>query len=1419
MNVRRLAVLVLTTLLCATPVRAAEKLLRVFIHAAGGTADSATAEAARFLEDWRSLLQQRGASVRGASAFPTRRELAATDVLILFSAGAAPLHPREEKDLERFLRRGGGVVVLRDAVQAVAAEWFSSYVGGRWDAARSRSTNALFGLYFGDYAHPLAAGLSNFDLDDQFAHGLTLVPGVRPVASTFHTAKEIVPQIWTFETNRTRAFVALPGRQTATFALPHYRGLLLRGIAWAGRQPLDTLTRTDETAHFRYPAGGPTAPEEAVKKIRVLPEFEISLVAAEPLIVNPISIDWDPRGRMWVAVTPEYPFHTDAAAPRDAILVLEDRDGDGRMDRRHVFHEGLNLVTSFVFYRDGVVVAQAPDILWLRDTNGDGVADRREVLFTGFGTYDTHAVISNFRWSMDGWIYATQGYSGRDSTNVVNGAGRSFGKIPNGILRFKPDGSALESVSSFNGNTWGLDFNWENELFFSKANGPHLSHLVMPEKFLGRGLLGKATSDKTIEDHQKVVPLFTDRRHEYVQVAPVGVFTAAAGAMIYDGGAWPEKYHGSFYVCEPTVHIVHEDVILTTESPTYEATKRQEEEFIAATDLWFRPVHCRVGPDGAMYILDFYNQAVSHNDIRGIDHGPGNAAVRPDRDHLHGRIWRVQHKLARKHDVPVLEHATPAQLGEALEHPNGWVRQTAQRLLLERGDHSATPVLTTLVTNRLPQTRIQALWALHQIEALRETNLLTALKDPHPSVLKNALMVMADQRFEPSAALEKAIVAEGKDGGERARLLSLLALAQWQPGPDAFKSAIRLFPDLKDDWSKSAVLGLARMDIYEALKTAFGDKADSYRDLVPALIERLARRQDNDLAARLIVHLADRKPETDKLKVSVLENLGRKLSDEFSPTWSPDLEKAIKKLLNSEGRAVRVATFPLANRYATRAGLSAEIEKVKNRMVEELGDEKLKEDQRTALITSILTVKDVRPDVIDALGHLLATTKSDGLKKHIVKELGGLKESAAATVLVQAFANLNEETREIAFGNLMKRDAWALLAVESLEAGRLKLSAIGPQGAGRLRSHADPAVARRAAAVLDKLQGPLVREKDALIARLRPALDGPADAKNGKAQFKQNCAVCHKFNGEGKDIGPDLTGMGLHGPLVLLTHILDPNRTVEPNYIPYNVTTKKDEEFFGLIARETKETLVLKNLEGELELKKADIANSVATGLSMMPEGFESLGEVNLRDIIHHLLASAPRGYRTLDLTGAYTADSRRNLFTDDADRPSLDFKRFGLVMVDNVPFSIASPSATPDGRNVVVLRGGTGLVQTLPQRVEIKAGVRAEKLHILGGVGGWAYPDGKPEGYGVAVARAVLCYADGQTEEIVFHNGREFADYSRQAEVPGSSLAPGLVTKGQLRWFTLNPKRNVTIDRIVIESLNTHVAPAFVAMTAQIAQ
>ncbi len=716
---KRILALLLTLMVGLPAARAAEPL-RVFLRCGPKTHGPGQHDGPRFLKEWTPLLTGRGCKVDGAIGFPTAEQLEKTDVMVMYAAEGGDIKPPDRANLDKFLKRGGGLVLLHDSVCGNDAPWFKTIVGGAWEHGHSKWYEGEMNFYYMDTGHAITAGCSNFELDDEMYYDLHMMPEAHVLAATYTPNKpsgrggpggqpsvyDIQAQMWTYEQDNHRAFVSILGHHYKTFDLPHVRAVMLRGIAWAGKRTnVDEFCNKDELASLRYPEGGPTAPEKAAAKLELHPDFKISLVASEPLINKPINVDWDSAGRLWVAETPEYP--NGRREPRaemrgapwkdsgfrvrpptrdrpaiDSISILTDTDGDGRMDKKVIFYEGLELVTGFVFHKDGVIVVQAPDILWIRDTDGDGKADEVEKLYTGLGNGDTHAVINNPRWGYDGWIYATHGYSG--SGHVFNGdKSKDFGGIGSGVVRFKPDGSAIEQYSSKGGNTWGLDFGPDNELFYTQpTSGDLVMHVVLSENQLARGRVGNTTSFKPMVRVAKTFPLISYTQQAYVQIDLVGSFTAAAGCAIYSGGTWPAEWNYSYFTTEPTINIVHHE-IMEHDGVSFEPHKTREAEFIGGRDKWFRPIETRIGPDGALYILDFYNQAVAHNDTRGTIHGPANAALRPDRDHYFGRIWRVDHKQAKKLSVPNLTKASPADLIKALENPNRHVRMSAQRLLTE----------------------------------------------------------------------------------------------------------------------------------------------------------------------------------------------------------------------------------------------------------------------------------------------------------------------------------------------------------------------------------------------------------------------------------------------------------------------------------------------------------------------------------------------------------------------------------------------------------------------------------------------------------------------------------------------------------------------------------------------------------------
>jgi putative membrane-bound dehydrogenase-like protein len=1479
--------------------------LRVFIRGGEKNRGNEIHAHPRFLAEWTKLLTERGLKIEGGNDWPSTEQITRTDVIVAYAQDGGDATPEQEKRITAFTKRGGGLVIIHTAaVSFTNPAWWRDTIGGAWVPRQTKWKEGPMDLYYSENqrlggGHPITRNASNFHLDDEIYYDMDLLPAARVLAMSY-TPKvkegkkeaggqphiyDIQTQMWTYEKDKYRAFVSIPGHKFATFELPQYRTILLRGIAWAGkRDNLDEFVKKEELEALLYPAGGPQRPEQTLSNLEVHPDFTMKLVAAEPLINKPMNFDWDPAGRLWVAETPEYPNGRRGMRPdyrgkewkdhggidpepgeqkrpgQDKISILTDTDGDGVMDKKEIFYEGLDLVTGFVFYKDGVIATQAPDILFIRDTDGDGKADKVEKLYTGLGTRDTHAVINNPRWGWDGWIYATHGYSA--SSTVTNAKGETQGTIGSGVVRFRPDGSKIEQYSSKGGNTWGLTITGDNRVMWTQpTSGQLLMQTVLPEYALARGKMGNTTSYKVVEPSPKSYPAMSWEQLAYVQIDWVGSFTAAAGCAIYDGGTWPEEYNGDYFTTEPTINVIHH-TRLTPEGSSYKAAKlpgREETEFVRSKDMWWRPIEVRVGPDGAMYVADFYNQAVIHNDTRGPDHNEVNAAVRPDRDHYFGRIWKIDHKQAKKIAVPDLAKAAVSELAKALESPNKAVRMNAARLLLERpnrlperthlwveGEQEKYAEMMeknfgyqslrklALDTTKPAESRVAALWILGQQDSVLMLDGSKLLTDKDPIVRRNALNLAElpvysfgqgegiTLNFITNANDGKTVGALAAESDAQVRIAALRALAitivpsaakhEMAQGISAniAQAIVAAWPKFDDDFQRSAAVGAASRNpvavISAALQVA---KDDSFTPLIVAVTQNVS---EADIAAKMVLALADKPADADPLKRTVLETLGKSLKT--APEISPELSTALGKLLAS---GVGNSALPLAAKWDKSGTLKEQVGKQFMALVASANDAKASEENRLAAAHSLLGVSGVIPDATEAVTGLLGGGTSPGFQRNLVLALGESDQQIVGTKLADAWNHLPTEAQTAVFDTVLKRADWSHAFLDAVKAKTVDVTTLGPANSYRLRTHQNKKVAERAERLLDELNPTAKLKKDA-IAKLAPIVEQKGDAAKGKALFQVTCATCHKFGDFGAEIGPGLTGMGSHGASELLSAIVDPNAEVDPSFLAWNLETKDGQLFNGVIESENPTTITLKSLAGVQQIKVADLKSRVNTGRSLMPEGFDGLGGETLRDIIAYMQSVDGGKYRTLDLRDAFTASTTTGLYhRQEAKGDSFEFLKTGTVKVGEVPFNIVSPEKAP--RNIMVLKGGPpeGYAKTLPQRVEVKAGgFKANRLHFLGGVTGWGYT-GQGEG-GDVVLTATVHTTQGQREQIVCKNGVEFADYAREIDVPGSKLAPGLVKRHQLRWFTKVLSSPQEIDRITLESPDSAAAPTIVAITAELA-
>ncbi len=1400
--------------------------LRVFLRAGPKTHGPGEHDHPRFLAEWSELLAERGAAIDGGLEFPTADQLAQTDVLVLYAAEGGSLDESQRVDLDRYLARGGGIVALHDAVCGNDPHWFKTVIGGAWEHGHSKWHMGKIGLYMNPAEHPITQGIPHFDLEDEIYHDLHLHPDTKVLASSFHTPFDVTPQLWTYEPGSYRAFVSIQGHYHDTFSHPAWRSILLRGIAWAGERDADTFLTPEELESLRYPPGGPLPPSRAQGEFELHPEFEITCVAAEPDVVNPISIDWDREGRMWVACTIGYPYKEEFSGvpAHDQIVILSDSNGDGVMDDSKLFHEGLDLVTSLVKYRDGVIVSAAPQILFLRDTTGDDSADTIEVLYDGFGYRDTHAVVSNMRFGPDGWIYCTQGYSGGGSKDIRGGGPDrpSFGQMPNGMLRFRPDGTAMELVSSYGSNTWGLDFDANGELFFTMANGSHLRHVIMAEALLEGQRVGGVNSWKDIVDHRKLFPIHSDERTSYFQIDFVGGFTAAAGCLIQSGSAWPQEFYGNHFVCEPTVNLIHRDS-LQAEGVSFLASKPRHDEFLASRDLWFRPVHLRTGPDGAMYVLDFYNQAIVHNDTRGPEHGPTNAAVRPDRDKLHGRIWRVQHNDAKNQGERFLPlRSDPNGLMKMFSYSDAWHRQLAERLLRETvGEEAVPPLLELLAYSSYSHARLHALnyvCSTSTSHSPAQAAVALGLRDDAASVRQRAAWLAGPiLKNAPSAQVlvpSLLRIAES-DPQPRTRLAALHSLGSAHLDQPTLQRLVPLYSALSDDWSRSALLGALLIHPPASLKVLMEsqDPNDGQIALGAELGRRIGDRRDAHLTAAALLVLSAEEG-SDATRLSALTALHESLGADQVLIENGATMTALTRLLGSPSAAIASIGLALASRWEG-AGLEGPKQELGARLLAQASDPESSYAACLEALTPLLSLESYRTQALECISDLLAPHAPLEVQLHAIKLLGDRKSERAGTLLTEHLSGLGAQAKEAALEVLLSRTLFARVLLDAIGSDSVQTQDLGARFSHRLRFHPDSGLSTRA-------QELLAPKRDASVAAqleaLLPLVQTGGDPARGKVLFAEHCGTCHSFEGAGADIGPNLTGMGAHGVEELLGIVLDPNREVEAAYVEFVAQTLQGETVTGIMVRETSQAVVLRNTGGEVEVARRDIESLRSTGMSLMPTGLGDLGPEVLRDIMAHLTHST-EGYRALSLDLAANVDCEHHLFDDQRDE-GYRFTEYGLRTIDGVPYSIPDPANGSQGTNIIVLKGGVDNNQAAktdyPQRVVIGVNAMVQRIHVLGGAAAWGHPWGSKEIS--PIVKWTWLFEDGTRSEEILHNGRQFADWIARYDVPDSSFVEGLLAggPGQVRHFTVDLPQPRQVKAVALESYDNYTAPLFIAMTAQ---
>jgi len=1389
------------------------------------------------------------------------------DGLILY-ANIDRIEPAQADALLNWVEAGGAFIPLHCATYCFRNdERIVALMGGQFQ----RHGAQVFSTIIAEPDHPLMKGFAGFrSYDETYIHHLhneknRTVLEFRAEGDQAE-GRDREPWTWVRTQGQGRVFYTAWGHDQRTWTHPGFQNLMERGIRWACGQdpgvvppyvdssgfnpPAITAKRTD-VQPFEYIDVGAKIPNyvagnqwgvqgapltkmqlplpaaESLKHFVTPVGFHLELYASEPeLVGKPVAMNWDERGRLWVCETVDYPNELqDRNLGHDHIRICEDTDGDGRADKFTLFAEKLSIPTALIFHRGGVVVQNGTETLWLKDNDGDDRADERRVLISNWNLVDTHGGVSNFRYGLDNWIYAMQGYN--NSEPVLEPSGEKIPSFRMGFFRFrlsqdeKPVVTELEFLRSTDNNTWGLGISEEGLIFGSTANRNPSNFLPIPNRYYERVKGWGPRQLETIADTYLFKPI-TDRIR---QVDQHGGYTAGTGHALYTARNYPAQWWNRVaFVCGPTGKLVG-TFVLNRDGAGFKSTSPFN--LVASDDEWTAPIMAEVGPDGNVWILDWYNYIVQHNPTpHGFETGKGRAYESDLRDKKHGRIYRLIHDAQPAGPSWSLGNDSRS-LVRALTHPTMLVRQHAQRLLVERGDLSVIPDLLALIADQtvdaagLNVGAIHALWTLSGLNVIddKHPEVLTAMHEAirHPSagVRRNAVQVVPADRPEIKAAEAVSLFQGETDAQVRLAIILKVADTQRPEVAAPFAASLISQPDvLADRWLREGLTSAAAAGGARFFAELSGRKLDGIPapavDVIRIAAEHVARSRPSSAEVELLVQAMPGVPAgaLDPLLTGLAEGWPK----DHAPALTPATEAGLVALLRQvpaqdKGRVVRLAS----------SWKSREIEKFTEEIVTSLAvavaDANLPAGQRVDAARQLIGFRANHGEIVDQLlGNITPQAPPDFVAS-LIEAVGTSEAENLGEQLIELIPRLTPSAKEAALRVLIGRTRTTGEFLSAVEAGRLQLADLSLDQKQMLSNHPDKGIAARAKKLLAAGGGLPNPDRQKVVEELLPITQLTGNADLGLEIFKKHCAKCHKHGDVGETIGPNLTGMAVHPKAELLVHILDPSRSVEGNFRLYTVVTTEGRILTGMMAGESRTAIDLVDTEAKRQtLQREDIEELIASPKSLMPEGFEK--QVTKDELSNLLEFLTKKGkYVPLDLRKAASIVSTKPMFygVDAVER--LVFDDWGPKRVGEVPFLLVDPQGDRVP-NVIMLYGPIGPIPPkMPKEVTLPVNAPAKAIHILGGVGGWSFPAIQERSVSLIVR---LKYADGTTEDHELRNGVHYADYIRRIDVPESTFAFNLGGR-QVRSLTLQPRRqDVPVSEVQLIKGPDNTAPVVVAITVE---
>ncbi|WP_419580925.1 PVC-type heme-binding CxxCH protein [Stieleria magnilauensis] len=940
-----------------------------------------------------------------------------------------------------------------------------------------------------------------------------------------------------------------------------------------------------------YPHAGLEA-QQAADAMQVPDGFRVAVGAAEPDVQQPIAMALDDRGRVWIAEAYEYPIRAEGDVGRDRILIFEDTDGDGSLDSRKVFAEGLNLVSGLEVGFGGVWVGAAPYLMFIPDKDGDDVPDAEpQILLDGWGYQDTHETLNAFIWGPDGWLYGCHGVFTHSRVGKPGTPDEQRTPINCGVWRYHPTRHEFEVFAHGTSNPWGVDFNDHGQAFITACVIPHLYHIIDGARYQRQG--GQHFNSHTYRD----IVTIADHLH-YLGATPHGGNSksdsaggghAHAGAMIYLGDRWPAEYRGQLMMNNIHGQRLNVDLLEPAGSGY---VGRHGPDFLLTGDQASQILNLRYGPDGNAWMIDWYDMQACHRRESTLH------------DRSNGRIYKISYGDVGA-AAPSIDFATATdlQLAECVLHQNDWYVRHSRRVLQERAAERPIASDALMRLRQIAEThdddtrRLRAAWALHVTGSLNSDLMRQLMADQSPYVRGWAIQLAMESTDAAisAALLQRFVTMADRDPSPIVRLY-LASAAQKLPLDsrwDLLDSLTSHAEDARDHnlplmyWY--AAEPLADLDPARAIALAM-----SAGERIPLLREFMLRRigeGGNDSLAVLVDGLGQATDAAMQLTYinAIRSSLEGRRQVDAPPQWGSVAER----LLASENDDVRLQAVALGVTFGDQKALAA--------MRAQVVDPSAPLPSRQVALRSLLDLDD--PDLVPTLVGLLKVDSP--LRETAIRGMAQYDDAAIAPALLAVYEQLSPGEKRSALATLCSRVKPGIALLEAIEAEQIPGTDLTADLVRQLQFLSN----KKIDAMLDSVWG-VAREsaadKLAMIEEYKQLVAStdhpPADLELGRAVFAKTCMKCHVLYGVGFKVGPDLTGSNRSNLEYLLSNIVDPSAVMAKEYVPTVVLVDDGRVVNGLIKAEDKFSLTIQTSDAVVVIPKEEIEQRATADKSMMPD-------------------------------------------------------------------------------------------------------------------------------------------------------------------------------------------------------------------------